>query len=390
MATSTPLVNLQGNPTNGAQIDPDNFFRFTRRQRGVMAASIGAFAGLGAQDFMELKQTGILGAVDVKFEGSLVLTLGTGTVATTSKWPYSFLKLCQLSGNGQSNLISANGQFLKARELISNPTLNDRGVPQTIGGATVYQGTYSLNEEQWGVGQNSTALAGGTYTVELSWRIPVAWDLQKLFGALYLQTSATSVDIIFNWAPVTDLFILTGTATAVLTGSLMAEGVVFTIPNVNGLPVLPDLSTFHAFTQNNTSAIGTTANTPVLAGQGVNKQLMRVLGNIWTGTTGPGGPLGMTKANYGNIGWGYGLSETPEIWQDGDSMALDLDRSYSSDLSKYQGLFAVDFARHWSFRDSVDEGSASQISLVLNVLASVTSPRLEYVQEVMINAASGS
>lgn len=390
MATSTPMVNIQGNPVNGNQIDPTSFYKYTRRQRGAMAGQITAFAGLGSPDVMELKPTGILAALDLKFKGSLVVTPGTGTVATTAKWPYSLIRAAKLSANGQSNLINCNGQFLKAREIIGNPSLNDRGVPQTIGGSTVYNGTFSLAEEDWGVGQNTPAIASGTYDVELTWRVPVSWDLVKLYGALYLQTAATSVVLELDWAPATDLFIITGDATAALTGGWMAEGIVFTIPAVGGVGVLPDLSTFHAITQNNTTSMGTTVNQPVLAGQGVNKQLMRVLWNLWSGSTGPGAPLVMDKTNFGQLGWGYGLTETPEVYQDGESMALDVERNYSCAMGLYQGMAVLDFARHWSFRDSIDEGAASQLNLIVGVNASLTSPRLEYAQEVMINAASAA
>jgi len=390
MPSSTPALNIQGNPVTGNQINPEEFFRYTRRLRGAMAGNIPAYAGLGSPDVMELKPTGILGAIDIKFEGSLVVTPSTGSVATTAKWPYSLIRYLKLSANGQTNLINCNGTFLKARELIANPSLNDRGVQQTIAGATVNQGTMSLNEEQWGVGQATSSLSAGTYPVELAWRVPVAWDLVKLYGALYLQTAATAVSLEIDWAPPTDLFTIVSPATAVLTGGWMAEGVVFNIPSVGGQGVIPDLSTFHAIAQSNTTAIGTTTNQVVLSGQGVNKQLMRIIGSLWSGSTGPGAPLPMNKANFGNIGWGYGLSETPEIWQDGDSMAIDVERAYSSDLGKYYGQFVIDFARHWSFRDSVNEAAASQLQLILGVAASLTSPRLEYAQEVMINAASAA
>lgn len=391
MATPTPLANIQGVPAGGAQVDSDNFFKYTKRQRGLMSAQIGAFAGIGEQDFMSMKQTGILAALDIRFVGSVTITPGSGTVASTYKWPYSFLKALQLTGNGQTNLINVNGQFLKARELVANASLNDRGVPKTIAGSTVYQGTYSLNQESWGVGQASTGLTSGTYDLDLCWRVPVAWDMLRLSGSLFLQTSATSVDVTYAWAPLSDLFTLTGNAAVTFAGSVLAEGVVFNIPLVGGTPVVPDgLQVFHSFTQNQTTDIGETTNQTVLAGQGNNKKLMRVFGQIWTGATGPGVPLGMSSADQGQIGWGYGLNNTPEIYQDGLSMAVDLERAYSSDLAAYQGMFVLDFARHWAARDSIDESQASQIFVQTTPLISLTVPQMQYAQEIIISAASGS
>lgn len=386
--SSTPLINIQGNSVNQSQIDPPTFFKYTRRQRGKIASSIASFAGLGETDQMELKQTGILGAIDVKFTGSLTVTPGSGSVATTAKWPYSLFKVVKVAANGQSNLINCDGIFIKAREFIGQPGLTDRGVNQTVGGTTVDQGTLSLDTESWGVGQSTSTIASGTYDVVLSLRVPIAWDLVKLFGALYLQTSSTSVDLEVQWAPVSDLFTLTGGATVALTGGWMAEGVVFTIPNVGGTAVIPDLSTFHTLTQTSTANVGQTANETVLSGQGVHKQLMRVMSQVWNNGS-PGSPLAMNATNFGQIGWGYGLSEDPELWQDGDSMKLDVERRYGVDMSRY-GLSVIDFAQHWAFRDAVDEGSASQIRLLTNVLSALTSPRLVYAQEVMLQAASAA
>lgn len=386
--SSTPQINIQGNPVNQSQIDPPTFFKYTRRQRGKIASSIASWAGFGETDQMELKQTGILGAIDVKFTGTLTITLGSGTAASTPRWPYGLFKTVKVAANGQSNLINCEGLFIKAREFISQPGLTDRGVDQTVDGVVVDYGTLSLETESWGVGQNTTGLTSGTYDVVLSLRIPIAWDLVKLFGALYLQTSSTSVDLEVQWAPISDLFTLAGGATATMTGGWMAEGVVFTIPNVGGMAVIPDLSTFHTLTQTSTANVGQTNNETVLSGQGVNKQLMRVMSYV-NNSGSPGAPLAMNATNYGQIGWGYGLSEDPELWQDGDSMAIDIERRYGTDMRRY-GLSVIDFAQHWAFRDAVDEGSASQIRLLTDVQTALTSPKLVYAQEVMLQAASAA
>lgn len=385
--SSTPGMNIQGLVAANTQVDPKTYFRFTRRQRGKVAASIATYQGLGNSDTLSLKQSGILGAVDLKFTGSLVVTPGTGTVATTSAWPYDLCKNVKLSANGQSNLINASGIMIRAREFVGQPGLTDGGVEQTVGGVTVDQGTMSFASESWGVGQDSTSIAAGTYDVVFSLRLPVAWDLQLLLGALFLQTTSTSVDIVIQWANQSDLFALTGDATVTLSGGVIAEGVVFTIPSVNGMAIVPDLSAFHAFTESSTTDMGLGSNESVLIGQGVNKQLMRILGRLQTGS--PYSPLAMNAANYGAIGWGYGLNQDPEIWQDGDSMRIDMNRRYGSDMARY-GLEIVDFAQHWAFRDSVDEGSATQIRLLNTLVAAPSGPRFTMVQETMIRAAAAA
>src|SRR5262249_10864145 len=147
---------------------------------------------------------GVLSAISLQFSGSLVVTPGTGTVATTSRWPYDLLKAARFTANGQSNLINAHGGALKVREIMQRGDLTDRGVTRGVGGASpgtqVNQGTLSLSSENWGVGQNVTAIAGGTYPVELEWTLPIAFDELTLQGAIFAQTSATDLFCALDWA----------------------------------------------------------------------------------------------------------------------------------------------------------------------------------------------
>ena len=137
-----------------------------------------------------------IAGIMVQFTGSLVVTLGGGTCATTGRWPYDLARAVRMSANGQSNLINVHGGKLKAREIMARGDLTDRGVVRGIGGASpgtqVQQGTLSLNNENWGVGQNVTAIPGAptTYPVNLEWYIPVAFDDLTLVGAIFAQTSA--------------------------------------------------------------------------------------------------------------------------------------------------------------------------------------------------------
>ena len=391
-ATSTPPTTIQGVPANDAQIDPATFFQLTRRQRGPMVPSVGAFAGLGNTDSGQLRQTGILAALDIKFVGTLTVTPGTGTVASTPRWPYGLFKTVSISANGQSNLIQCSGTFLKARQLASYPGLTDRGVAQGIGGAspgtTVYSGSMALASESWGVGQNVSAIAGGAYAVDLTVRIPIAWDEVKLLGALFLQTQSTSVDYSVTWGSQSDLFALTGNGAVALAGGFSIEGIVFTIPQSNGKAVVPDLSVFHALTQSQNTTVGETSNEIILVGQGVGKTLMRIFFRLLNGAT--PAPLALNETNWGQVGWKYGLNEAPETYADGMGLRRLNEEIYGSDLGGNPGIGVIDFASHWSFRDSVDEGSASQIRLLLQPQVALTNPLLEYVQETIIAGATAA
>jgi hypothetical protein len=393
--SSSPIVNMQGVDVPASSIDPAAFYANTRRKR-FNEASISNFAGFGYSNQFTIKQSGIIAALDVHVSAQLVVTLGGGTVATTSRWPYDLVKRFVLSANGTTNLVTCSGAKLAAYRFISEPNLNDRGVSRGMGGASpgtaTNQGTLSLANESWGVGQNVTAIAGGTYDVELYYRIPLAQDLIKLLGAVFGQTQATSLNVEIDWANNSTLFTTTGAATAVFSScSVVCEGVVFSIPyGPNGQIVIPNLSAYHKYIQYNDFAVGAGQYLSNLVGQGVGQLLNRVVFQLWNGAT--SAPVPITSANFGQIGWQYGGDQNPEIYgsnAQGTAHMLGFwnEQLYSTDLA-LQGFGCLDFASQWLARDAVDESTATNLALLLTPLVSIVSPALEVVQET-ISAGSG-
>lgn len=391
-ATNTPQVNLQGIYVPQSSVNPELFFRMTRRLT-VPAKTIGAYAGLGQTDTVTMLQTGILAGISIKFSGVLTIALPTGTAATTPRWPYDLLRAVRFTANGQSNLVNCSGAHLKLRDIMGRGDLNDRGVANGIGGASPgtsrTQGTLALSEESWGVGQNVTAVAANTYAVELNWFVPIAFDQLALTGAIFAQTSATDLLLQLDWANPTDLFTLTGTATAALAGSVVVEPTLYSIPVVGGDVVVPDLSVFHSIISSRTSSIAQGDNEIRLAGQGVGRQLLRLWWRTFTGA-GAGSPLALTAANYGQVGWRYGSNDTPEVYTDGRHLAYANERLFSSDISVNYGFGVFDFATEHAFRDSVDEGSATELRLLINLVSAPTNPVVEYVQETVFAGAAAA
>lgn len=385
--SNTPTMTMQGIEVPTSSVNPKLFFQLTRRQHAAQTTF--TYAGLGLVDHVEMRQTGIVAGVTIKLAGSLVINIGTGTVASTMNWPYNLLKLAKFAANGQSNLINASGQSLKAREFQQRGDLSDSGTAANIGGASpgtsVTNGSMKLRNESWGVGQNVSAIANGTYDVELEWWIPIAHDKVTLTGAIFAQTSATNLDLELDWASLTDILTLTGNATATLTATVIAIPELYTIPEVgNGQVVVPDLSVFHSLIETRSTSIGNTVNEVRLSGQGVGKQLMRIYGQLWNGS-GAGAPVPVNNTNFGQIGWRYGTNDTPEVWPDGRANAMWLEKLTNCDLASLQGFFGIDWVSENAFRDSVDEGTATELRLVLEVLAAVSlsNPVLKYTQEIM-------
>ncbi len=231
-----------------------------------------------------------------------------------------------------------------------------------------------------------TAIAGAptTYLVNLEWYIPVAFDDLTLVGAIFAQTSATDLNVAIDWAPSSDLFILTGAATAVVTGSVNAVATLYTIPQgPNGDILVPDLSVFHSLIESRVSSIANGDNEVRLSGQGVGKQLLRLYGRIINQTAGNPVALPVNSTNYGNLLWRFGGNDTPEIYPNGLIHAHIIEKLFDCDLATVAGIWCHDFASENAFRDSVDEGTATELRWLANIPSGVvlTNAFGEYVQE---------
>jgi hypothetical protein len=381
-------MTMQGIEVPTSSVDPQAFFRLTRRQT-INQQAPKTFAGLGSTDNVQLLQQSVISGLRIRFSGTLTVTPGTGTVASTARWPYDLIRAARFSANGQSNLINCSGAKLKMREFMQLDDLVDRGVTQTVAGASVQQGTLSLNSESWGVGSNTSTLGAGTPSVELEWYVPVAYDDKTLTGAIFAQTSATDLLLSIDWAPQSDLFVLTGNATVALSGTFTVVSKSYTIPQApNGDVIVPDLSTFHSLIQSRYTSVANGVNEVRLSGQGVGKQLLRLFWQTWNGAT--PAPLAVNDTNFGQLGWRFGGNDTPELFSNGRLMRYDVETRYGVDMGAIHGTKCWDFVYENAFRDSVDEGTATELRLVEEIPSGVTltSPALEYVAEtVSIGAA---
>ena len=389
--TSADQVSVQGVQIPKSSIDPAGFYKGTSRQR-FLEKSISAFAGLGYTDGFTIKQAGIIAAIDINVIGSVVVTLGGGTCATTARWPYDLIKAIRFSANGVNNIINCSGAKLIVHRFMETGDISDKGVVQGVTGASpgtqVYSGTLALASEAWGLGSQVTAVPSATYNFDLTYRLPVAFDLVKLLGAVFAQTSATSLDIGIDWNTTPALFTLTGAATAVVSAAVYTEGIVFSIPrNSNGDPIIPNLQAFHSLVQYNDFSIGQGAYESTLMGTGVGKRLLRVFYQLWNGAA-PQTPVVMNAANFGQMGWRFGGNETPEAWQTGGTLRKWQERLYNVDIGAIWGFGCMDFASQWAMRDSIDEATATNLRLLVSPVNALTTPCLEVVQETLMSGAA--
>lgn len=390
-ATAGPVRYMQGIAVPAESVQPAAFFARTRRRTFNEGSQ--TWNGFGGQNTWELKKSDIIANGILRFTGSLVVTPGTGTVASTARWPYDMPKAVRFTANGASNVINASGLKLKLREFQKKSDLTDRGVVQTVGGASVNQGTLASASESWGVGSSTTALAAGTYPVDLYWVVPISEDEVDLSGAIFAATSSTDLTVQVDMETAANLFALTGNATVALTGQMQLTSVKYSIPiGANGEIVVPDLSLFHSYIQSRTTAIGTGGNETRVIGQGAGKTLLRMSFQTWNGASAPGAPLSMNDTNYGELAWRYGSNETPDDYLSGGVLRKINERMYNTDIGGIWGFGAIDFANENAFRDAVDMGTTSDLRLLTTIQSGVTlnNPGFEYVQETIFQAGAGS
>lgn len=390
-APNAPARYMQGIAVPASSVNPAEFFARTRRR--ILTEASKTYAGLGGQDVFELKKTDVIAGLYIRFDGAVTTVLGGGTVATTARWPYDLIRQLRFTANGQSNIINLSGAKLKAREFMGRADLNDRGISQSVNGVSVNQGTLSQACESWGVGSRATAIAAGTYDVDLSWFVPIAEDQVGLSGAIFAATSSTDLTVTIDWATSQELFALTGAATAAVTGTVQVVALRYSIPiGADGQIVVPDLSVFHSLIQSRYTNLASGENELRLIGQGAGKTLLRTFSQLWNGAGSANAPVALNEDNFGKIAWRFGGNETPDEYQDGQVLRYINERTYNSDVGSVHGFFAHDFALENAFRDAVDLGTTSEWRQVINLLPAValSNAALEVVAESLFTAGAGS
>jgi hypothetical protein len=398
MANATAPANpathyMQGIAVPASSVRPEEFHARTRRHtllEKATAYSNARVAGGSAQDVYELRKSDILSSIMVKFSGQIVVTGGTTNVS--ARWPYDMANF-KFTANGASNIINASGSKLKVREFMKRSDLNDRGIAQSIQGVNITQGSLATAAETWGVGSGATAVAAGTYPVELYWIVPVAEDEVDLAGAVFLATSTADLTLTLDYLPANQLF-FGGTATEVaLTGTVSVISKKFSIPvGADSQIVVPDLSMFHSLIQSRTTQVQNGDNEVRLVGQGGGKSLLRVFYQTWNGAGTAAKPLPMTTTNYGPQLWRYGNNETPDIFPDGQTLRYSNEQHFCSDIGGQWGFGCHDFASDLEFRDVVDMGTTSDLRILSNIASgvSLTSPAIEYVTETVFRAGQAA
>jgi len=401
MASNSAVISpiaIQGVASPNITIDPAAFYAATRRMR-FAARPTQAFAGIGSQDLVQLRQTGIVASLECRISGTIVVGGTIGTTTLSYEWPFNLVQEFRLSANGQSNLISMRGLTCRGLELVTSHDLTDNGGGGTFGATVVASGTsglWKIPGDDWGtsgvnnLNPGANVAAVGTYTVDLTYFIPVAADPVSLIGAIYAQSAATNLTLTIQYATQAQLFsAVGGAATIAYNLNSFVTAVAYSIPNVGGKFVVPDLTQFHQV--NETRSLGATQglNQPLLPGTGVGRRLMRLAANGYSGAT-PPTPIALNATNYSTVGWAYGGNDQPESYDNGQSLRASNVRLTGVDLGGLWGWGVWDFANQFALRDVIDEGSTSDLRIQLGLVAAPTNGYFQIMQETLFAAPVGA
>jgi hypothetical protein len=280
-------------------------------------------------------------------------------------------------------------------EFVTNPKLDDSGISKSFGGTAAVVGTLALPSDDWGtsgvnvLAPGTNVAAVGTFTVDLTFFVPVAADPVSLIGAVYAQSSATNLQLDIQWATQNQIVsALGGSATFASSLSWQVTGRAYSIPNVNGQYLVPDLSMFHQLAEARVGGLAQGTNEPLLAGTGVGRRLMRLLFNVYSGATPT--PLAMNATNFNTVGWAYGGNDQPESYPNGTQLRAENIRVASADIGGLWGLGLWDFASQFALRDVVDEATTSDLRIQIGLVSSPTSGYAQILQETLFAAPVGA
>lgn len=389
---------VQGVQTPATQVAPAVFAANTRRMRFAAQAPT-PIAGLGSSNNVQLKKTGVISALEVRVWGDVVIGGTIGTTTASYAWPYNLVRAFKLSVNGQSTLIDAQGLEIKVNEPMSNKNLDDRGVAQRVGNATAFQqGTLSLSSEDWGgtgaaanyIAPGLNVAAVGTYPIELTYFIPVASDQVALIGSIFGQSQATNINLEVVWSTQAQLFSAFGGAATLTTTAVNFDvtALAYSIPVVNGVTVLPDLSMLHGLNSYQQSVTASGISEYLVPGTGAGRSMLRIYANVYSGAVAT--PLAVTSANFTTLNYKFGANDVPEELPNGSKLRAINERSYNTDIGKLWGYFCFDFASQFVLRDLIDLGSTSDFRLSVGLVATPTSGIVRICQETLFATSVGA
>lgn len=349
MAVGVGAQTLQTVPNVPYVIDPARFFAMTSRQVTTPRRPSAPGSGLQVPEQL-LPQAGIISKLRIAFKGTL--TVATAAVTTSDQWPYNLMKGFLLKANGQNNLWDCDGIDLAALRFARFPSYAERTdvFPGTVGGGD--------------------SVAVGTYTLYLTYEIPIAVDDMSLIGSLYAQSGYTNLAVRISQALNTDLF-SANPANATITGTFNIEETFFTIPqDEHGQLIIPDLTRLHGFNATEVPINNVGENRmPLIRSAG---QLLRLLVSVRGSATNrlSAMPNAASSKALDALRVEYGGNQRPYEW-DPASQLLALNNEYYGAPLPYDRL-SIDLIKENPTRDVILMQGVTELVVIPRVGSGVT------------------
>lgn len=318
MPVGTGVAVLNTLPDVPYNVDPVAFMALT--EGNVQPLDTFNAPGPGNSTTFYLPKSGVVSELSLTFQGTLTVTAaGSGETQPipSARWPYGILSGLNLSAGLGSDLWDCNGLDLNALWHADHPHSHQA----------------TSDEYPGAVGGGGTALAAGTYPVEIRWEVPIAVDQTSLVASLYAQSSSSNISIKLAQELISNLIESGGTSSLwSLTGTITPREKLWEIPVQNGKLILPDITHVHIGAGIDQALTGTGRQpAPVQRTSGVLQRL------FMRGELSPTSFLSALASTpdtqlIDQIQINYGLTQTPMIFDPASELAAINAKHYGSPL----------------------------------------------------------
>lgn len=371
LAATAYMANL---PAEGQYVmDPRLFGRET--ERNDMPLETKALSLGGAPIDLRIPNVGILANVRLVVKGTLTVS-ATGTTTAGYQWPWNLLKRVSVNLQGQTGLINAEGQDLRARRqrVYRNPREHVSVAPATH--------TDTCDP-------NPAAISSGTHAVTLVYDIPIVHDSYSLTGAVYAQSDAVYLNWRIQPGTASELFTLAGGAPdPTFTGTIYTTVTFYDIPFADKdgrrLLLLPDLRWLHSIM---------CTDKPYANTGDVEAEVIRVAGQLtMLGVyLDNGGKAQIDVSAWERFSMKYGGNREPRVFQPIEQLIEKNVQDYNGRIRP--GFALLDFEIDNPDRDLVYPKGVTELKVTPRVAAGTTvnaNARVHTLYETLFQGAAGA
>lgn len=366
---------------------PDNAAFDQLTERNEVPLDPIAFTGLGgAATNVRIPNNGVLASIRFLGKFSLVTTTATGTVTSNFGWPWNIVRKFTLNANGQTSLKQASGLDLRMRrqKFYRNPSEEVMSCVNTDTVGAVSQIGAKGNPR-------TGTIAAGTYAVTIEWLLPITHNDAQMIGALFAQTDQNYLSFALEPAASGDLFTITGTSTATLTGTIYPLVTFYDVPIAPTNPgannagaaavIIPDLSFLHGILS---------SDFPFANTGRVRAPLIRTDGELLAYgfyiANGPAAQIALSALS--EVRLEYGGNRIPRVYKPVEHFTAKMQADYNGLVQPNWGIF--DFEVDNDERDRIIPKGVAELAVSVDIPSGTTinaNALIHFVEETLFTGA---